>query len=225
MYPEDRVLVGVMPSPRDFELARAEHWYRVPREHAPKGIHAEYVAFYFTKAFGEDLRWAIHFYARRTGHELVRRYDLVPGEPDHPRADELYYKLQLGPIRQRKPPIVSLRWRRVTFIHTTWDRFVSASEINDLFSTDDVFVDRLYHTLKERGLYTQRQMMVRERGADYLVDLVIPCRKGDVLVTAGEQRPGRALALVRHLATDVENIQLAVRRRGGPLLIDVPLDA
>ena len=76
MYPEDRVLVGVMPSPRDFELARAEHWYRVPREHAPKGIHAEYVAFYFTKAFGEDLRWAIHFYARRTGHELLRRCDL-----------------------------------------------------------------------------------------------------------------------------------------------------
>ena len=171
------------------------------------------------------MRWAIHFYARRTGHELLRRCDLIPGEPAHPRADELYYKLQLGPIRQRKPPIVSLRWRRVTFIHTTWDRFVSASEINDLFSTDDVFVDRLYHTLKERGLYTQRQMMVRERGADYLVDLVIPCRKGDVLVAAGEQRPGKALALVRHLATDVENIQLAVQRRGGPLLIDVPLDA
>ena len=225
MYPEDRVLVGVMPNPRDFEVARAEHWYRVPKKRAPKGIHAEYVAFYFTKALGDTLRWAIHFYARRTGHELVRRRDLLPDEPDHPRADELYYKLQLGPIRQWVPPIVSLRWRRITFIHTTWDRFVNAREINDLFSTDDVFVDRLYHTLRERGLYTERQVMVRERGADYLVDLVIPCLDGDVIVATGQKRPSGALSLARHLATDVDNIQLAVRRRGGPLLVDVPLDA
>jgi len=225
MYPEDRVLVGVMPNPRDFEIARAEHWYRVPQKNAPKGIHAEYVAFYFTKAFGEDLRWAIHFYARRTGHELVFRRDLIPGEPDHERANQLYYKLQLGPIRQRKPPIVSLRWRRVVFIHTTWDRFASASEINDLFSTDDQFVDRLYHTLREQGVYTQLQVPLRESGADYLVDLVIPCQEGDVLVTAGDARPGDALALVRHLATDLENIRSAMRQRGGPLLLDVPLDA
>lgn len=225
MYPEDRVLVGIMPSPRDFELARAEHWYRVPKKNAPKGIHAEYVAFYFTKVFGEDLRWAIHFYARRTGHELVRRRDLVPEEPDHPRANELYYKLQLGLIRQRKPPILSLRWRRVTFIHTTWDRFVTAQEINDLFSTDDLFVDRLYHTLREQGIYSEPKKEIRERGVDYVADLVIPCREGEVVVAAGDDRPHHALALVRHLATDVENIQLAIRERGGPLLVDVPLDA
>ena len=84
MYPEDRVLVGVMPHPRDLEIAREQHWYRVPEKHAPTGIHAEYVAFYFTKAFGVDLRWAIHFYARRTGHELVRRINLLPDAPGGP---------------------------------------------------------------------------------------------------------------------------------------------
>ena len=46
-----------------------------------RAIHAEYVAFYFTKKFDETLRWAVHFYARRTGHELVRRRDLIPGDP------------------------------------------------------------------------------------------------------------------------------------------------
>ena len=114
----------------------------------PGGIHAEYSAFYFTGRYPDDLRWGIHCYARRTGHELVRRVDLFPDEPGHRRADEAYYKVQLGPIRERIPPIRSIQWRRITFIYTTWDRFVKAQEVNDLYSTDSAFVDRLYHAYK-----------------------------------------------------------------------------
>ena len=57
-------------------------------------------------------RW----YAPVRGHELVRRSDLFPDDPDHPRAGEAYYKLQLGPLMEMELPIFSLRWRRVTFI-------------------------------------------------------------------------------------------------------------
>ena len=91
-------------------------------EEGTAGAFFEYVAFYFTAAFAEH-KWAIHYYARRLGHELVTRRELLPDEPDHPHAGERYYKLQLGPLQRREPPIVSLRWRRITFIHTTWDRF------------------------------------------------------------------------------------------------------
>nr|MBN1229248.1 hypothetical protein [Anaerolineae bacterium] len=132
MFPEDRVLVAVMPYPRDLEIARDQHWYRVPVKYAPSGIHAEYIAFYFTKAFGEELRWAIHYYARRTGHELVRRVDLLPDEPNHPRAQDQYYKLQLGTLRGKNPPIVSNRYRRITFIQTSWECFNRATEMHDL---------------------------------------------------------------------------------------------
>ena len=31
---------------------------------------------------------------------MVRRRDLLPDEPDHPRADQAYYKLQLGPLER-----------------------------------------------------------------------------------------------------------------------------
>ena len=151
MYAEDRVLVAVMNRPRDFEIARDRHWYRVPQKTAPKGVFFEYVAFYFTAAFGEE-KWAVHYYARRLGHELVTRRDLLPDEANHPRADERYYKLQLGPLRRREPPIVSRRWRRITFIHTTWDRFQTAREIDDLFVEGEGFVDRLYHALREGDL-------------------------------------------------------------------------
>lgn len=223
MYPEDRVLVGVMPHPRDLDLAREQHWYRVPVKSAPKGIHAEYVAFYFTQAFGPDLRWAIHYYARRTGHELVRRVDLLPEEAEHPRANDLYYKLQLGPLREKQPPIVSLRWRRITFIQTTWDRFVAAREINDLFSSDNVFVDRIYHALKARGIQPERAVEIREGNGRYTVDLLIPCREGAVMLATGEERPAGVLPLTGDEQQALAHIKAAIEKRGGPLVTDLPL--
>ncbi len=221
MYPEDRVLVGVVPKPSDFEIARSQHWYRVPLTNAPKGIHAEYVAFYFTKAFGEELQWAIHFYARRTGHELARRIDLLPDEPDHPRAQERYYKLQLGPMHQKEPPIVSTRWRRITFIHTTWDRFVAAREMSDLFSKDDIFVDRIYHTLRERGIDPKRDVLIREGREEYTVDILIPCRDGAVMLSTGQECPPGALTLVGDERRDMTAIESEIARRGGPLMVDL----
>jgi len=218
MYPEDRVLVGVMPDPRDFDIAREQHWYRVPVKHAPKGIHAEYVAFYFTTKFPENLRWAIHFYARRTGHEMVRRIDLFPDQPNHPRAQERYYKLQLAPLKQKHPPIVSLRWRRITFIQTSWERFMVAREVNDLFRDDNILVEQLYHTLKGMRIYTERAVEVQEGEAKYTVDLLIPCKHGAVMLSANPSCPSKSLKLVADAPQNIEAIQKAIREHGGPLM-------
>jgi hypothetical protein len=107
-------------------------WYRIPVKHAPEPVpNIDYLAFYFTKAFGED-KWAIHYYAQVQGHELLTRRQLIPSEPDHKRANRWYYKLELGPLHHKLPPVVSDRWRRVTFILTTGDRFEAATEMRDL---------------------------------------------------------------------------------------------
>ena len=148
MYPEDRVLIVYMPTPADFSIVEREAWYRIPMSAAPKGLFAEYFAFYFGQAFGPQ-KWAVHAYARRLGHELMTRRDLFPAEVDHPRAAALYYKVQLGPVQYLERPIISLHWRRITFIHTTWDRFQSANELNDLFLEGDAYVDRAFAILKE----------------------------------------------------------------------------
>lgn len=223
MYPEDRVLVGVMPDPRDLDIAREGHWYRVPQKSAPTGIHAEYIAFYFTSKYDVDLRWAIHFFARRTGHELVRRIDLFPDQPDHPRANDRYYRLQLGDLVRKSPPIVSLRWRRITFIQTTWDRFVAATEVNDLFSSDSIFVDRAYHALRHRGIVVDRAVEVKEKQKTYLVDIVIPCRNGKVLVSSSDERPSAALVLAHDERSNLANIDAAMAQYGGPIMADAPL--
>ena len=154
MHPEDRVLVAVMNSRRDFERARSEGWYRIPVKHAPQSTpESDLVAFYFTKAFGEE-RWAIHWYAPVRGHELKRRQDLLPSEPDHPRANHANFVMQLGPLERLEPPIISLRWRRITFIETTWDRFQMAQEVNELYASG---ADGLFVTLKEMGLAPERE--------------------------------------------------------------------
>ncbi len=222
MYPEDRVLVGVMPDPRDLEIAREKQWYRIPARQLPDGIHAEYLAFYFTKRFPETLRWAIHFYARRTGHELVRRVELLPDEPKHPRANDLYYLIQLGPLRTKIPPIVSRRWRRITFINTTWDRFVTATEVNDLFRSDNTLVDRVYHALRRRGIHAERSVEVSEDNTKYLVEILIPCKDGAVMLAVDKKRPSAALDLIDDdgLLTRVES---AIQKRGCPLLVDINL--
>ncbi len=223
MHPEDRVLVAVMNRRQDLEIARDRGWYRVPYSGAPRGVYFEYVAFYFTAAFGEQ-KWAVHYYARRLGHELLTRGELLPDEPDHPRADEFYFKLQLGPLQNREPPILSRRWRRVSFIHTTWDRFEAAEEINDLFSEGDEFVDRLYHALRESDLSPEREYPVREGSTEYIARLAVPCRDGVVAIhlgSAGMCPPGTLLLLPEAVGADLEScldtIQEAVQRRGGIL--------
>ncbi|OGO04864.1 MAG: hypothetical protein A2Y73_08280 [Chloroflexi bacterium RBG_13_56_8] len=136
-YPlhEERVLVAVVPNPRDWELVRSQHWYRVPLARAPKRIGAEYLAFYHPKCF-EDLRWSIRYYAPIQRYRIVRRRDLLPQEADHPRADALYYKIEIGPLNALPHPILSHKLRRITFLLTTLPRLLSAREINDLWDQE-----------------------------------------------------------------------------------------
>lgn len=179
MYPEDRVLVAYLPTTKDFEILIQEGWYRIPQPYAPKGIHAEYYAFYFGRDFG-DRKWAIHYYAEQRGYELVRRSDLFPNQPNHPRAGDLYYKISLGPLQMLDHPIVSLRWRRITFMHTTWDRFVEAREINDLLIEGGTYVDRIFATLRDKGVRVERNYSVKEDEPDYVVPLAVFCRDGRI---------------------------------------------
>jgi hypothetical protein len=176
----------------------------------PKGLYAEYFAFYFGRRFGEE-KWAIHYYAAQQGYELLTRRDLLPDQPDHPRADDYYYKVQFGPLQKLSRPIISLRWRRITFIHTTWDRFQDAQEINDLFVEGGEYVDRLYATLKDRGIQSERNYQVKEAGAAYQVPLAIFCRDGRLDINEG-QLPQDETAV----SNLVDEISQAVQKRGGP---------
>ncbi|TFH38188.1 MAG: hypothetical protein E4G99_00180 [Anaerolineales bacterium] len=129
--PDDLVLVAVLRERRDLEIARVLGWYRIPLESAPKMIRVDWIAFYQTGAFGDE-RWSVRYLAPVMGHELVSRAELLGDELDHPRAEEPYYKVSLGPLIQLAHPIPARRWRRFTFLYTTGDRLLSARDLREL---------------------------------------------------------------------------------------------
>lgn len=186
MNPDDVVLVALVNTPRDLELATDERWYRIPAKHAPKFFSgAQYLAFYLPGSFGAR-KWSIDTYATVRGHELVRRVDLIPGEPNHARANELYYKLQLGETETREPPIVSKRGRRVLFLWTTWEKFTLASEWNDLYLRTPAH-EKLYQALKADQLEIERETFVREGRSRYRVDFLVYFPHGKIAVSLGDK--------------------------------------
>lgn len=126
------ILVAVMPNTKDFEIARLLGWYRIPMRMAPKIIDVDYLAFYQTGSFGFKHRWRIEYCAEVLGHELTTRGALLKDEADHPRANEEYYKIQIGPIEKLSPPIPAGEWKRITFLYTLGSLLNEARIINDL---------------------------------------------------------------------------------------------
>ena len=151
--PTALILVSLIPNPRDLEIARLLGWYRVPLRSAPKVINVDYLAFYQASAFGEEHRWRIETIAAVRGNELTTRAELLRDEPDHPRAREEYYKIQLGPLEVLPRPVLAGRWRRITFLYTTGEQLRRAHKINDLVVKSEER-DILWHSLRERALCT-----------------------------------------------------------------------
>jgi hypothetical protein len=145
------ILVALLPRPRDLEIARLLGWYRVPLRTAPKVINVDYLAFYQAAAFGEEHRWRIESFAAVRGNELTTRAELLRDEPDHPRAGEEYYKIQLGPLEMLPRPILAGRWRRITFLYTTGELLRGAQKLNDLVVKADGR-QVLWRSLRERAL-------------------------------------------------------------------------
>src|SRR6266498_2222219 len=149
LQPTSLVLVCLMPTPRDMEIARLLGWYRIPLRTAPKVVAVDYLAFYQPSTFGERGR-QIEFIAEVRGHELTTRGELLKDEADHPHAKEEYYKVQLGSLEKLSKPITADKWKRLTFLYTTGEYLLKAKTINDLVVDGD---ERqvLWKSLRERA--------------------------------------------------------------------------
>lgn len=149
IQPNSLVLVAVVNDPRDLEIARLLGWYRIPLRTAPKVVAVDALALYQTGAFG-DQRWRIQHIAPVRGHELVTRAELLRDQPDHPRAREEYYKIQLGPLETLPRPILAETWRRITFLYTTGEYLLRAETVHDLVVQSDER-KTLWQALRERA--------------------------------------------------------------------------
>lgn len=127
-----RVLVVVVTRPKDLVAAREQGWYRIPLARAPRALHAEYLAFYQTAAFGDE-RWAVRYLAAVRSVGLATRAALLPDEPGHPRAGQRYYRFALGPLQPLPAALPSRRLRRITFIPTTLGQLLRARDVAELW--------------------------------------------------------------------------------------------
>lgn len=153
LKPTDLILVCLLPSPRDLEIARLLGWYRIPLRTAPKVVAVDYLAFYQPSAFAER-GGQIEFIAPVRGHELTTRGELLKDEADHPRAREEYYKLQIGALEKLKEPVRSEKWKRLTFLYTTGEYLLKARSLNDLVVDGDER-QLLWRSLRERAENSQ----------------------------------------------------------------------
>ena len=149
---------------------------------------ADYLAFYQTKAFGDE-KWAVNYYAPTRRYRLLTRAELLPEEADHPRAAEPYYKVEIGPLQRLPRPIPSKRLRRITFISTTLERLLSAEEINDLWDRGSR-EERLWQAFKREGIEAECQYEVEEGAICQRVDFAVFCQEGQVAVIC-EGEPAR----------------------------------
>jgi hypothetical protein len=149
LSPSSLVLVCLLPTPRDLEIARLLGWYRIPLRTAPKVVAVDYLAFYQPSAFGER-GGRIEFVAEVRGHELTTRGELLKDEVNHPHANEEYFKIQIGGLEKLKEPVSSDKWKRITFLYTTGEYLLKAKTLNDLVVDGD---ERqvLWRSLRERA--------------------------------------------------------------------------
>ena len=149
LSPTSLILVCLLPSPRDLEIARLLGWYRIPLRTAPKVVAVDYLAFYQPSAFGER-GGQIEFVAEVRGHELTTSGELFKEEAEHPRANEEYFKIQIDGLERLKEPVIAEKWKRITFLYTTGEYLLKAKTINDLVVDGD---ERhvLWRSLRERA--------------------------------------------------------------------------
>jgi len=149
LQPTALILVCLLPTPRDLEIARLLGWYRIPFRTAPKVVAVDYLAFYQPSAFGER-GGQIEYVAQVRGHELTTRGELLKDEANHPRAKEEYYKIQIGGLERLKEPVLADKWKRITFLYTTGEYLLKAKTLNDLVVDGDER-QLLWQSLRERA--------------------------------------------------------------------------
>lgn len=173
------VLVGVLKSEKDLRILLEEKWYRIPVRFFPSRKFV-YIAFYQPAIFGKNGK-CIKYFARVAGKETGKRIELLPGEPNHPRANEDYVKVSFKSVEALVVPTKNVIPRRVSFGFTDLQTLKSAKDILQLYGvppTEQI----LEHRLNELGIKTVSQHTLSVAGKRYRLDIAVFCTNGNIAI-------------------------------------------
>lgn len=237
-----QVLVAVLKSRNDARILLEEKWYRIPVSFVPKKRFT-HVAFYQPQTgFGKSGK-CIRYYARVAKREVKTRIELLPREPEHPRAGEDYVKISFRNIERLAKPIRNVIPRRVSFGFTDLQTLRSAGDILALYGvppTEQV----LEHRLNKLGIKTCSQHTLSAGGTRYRLDVAVFCKNGQVAIECDNRKAHSSAVqkqkdkqkdatlkrlgwcvirlsesdIIEHLSRSATRIQMVVRSLGGQKL-------
>jgi len=173
---KQEVLVALLRDKKDFYILQTEGWYRIPVEHTPRRWPPAYIGFYQPKAFGADA-FRIRYFGKVTKIEQVQRCELFPTEFESAKSYQVYHRIEFERLERLPRAIPSRLARSVVFIPTTWNKFIHAEELNDLFD-ESPLEDLLWEQLKQRNIMAERQWPVFKNDLKYRLDFAFFCNNG-----------------------------------------------
>jgi very-short-patch-repair endonuclease len=178
----NELLVAILKRIESLDTLKKGCWYHIPVDKAPKRWPPKSLAFYQGGVFGREEAYKIRYYGEVSQIDVLPRKELFPDDQKNAgKAENLYYRLQLKILEERKPPIISLRPRRLSFFPTTWKKFILAGQINDLFDGSPL-EDHLWSELKGSNILAERQWWLPFRKHNYFLDFAIFCKNGKLAV-------------------------------------------
>jgi REase_MTES_1575 len=180
------VLVAMLPERKDWAILHEQLWYRIRKLSSTpdmiKNGFAEYIAFYHTAKFTSDLKFKVVKYAKIKRIITTSRRQLFPEEsPSHPKANQLYYKIEFDELLTLPQPIVSRRGHRITFVPTTKEKFFSGiTDFNRLFKGSFLEED-MELIMDEWGIEYEREYReFVDNKKFYDLDFAIFCKNGKI---------------------------------------------
>jgi hypothetical protein len=220
MKPEDSVLVGVINRKKDFKILREQGWYRIPVAQMAHGIHEDYIAFFFSRAFRSQ-NGSIRYFAERGGYEQLTRAEMLPDEAKNKNASKPYYKVNIGALQAKVPPILNESNHRISFIYTTGERFQNATKISQLFLGGDDLVNPIFDALEDEQYQPTRRWQLEQGYPLQSAQLRVLCESGEVLAST---HPDEGIPITDDVEGSLDRIKREVAARGGPLMISTPLE-
>ena len=188
-------LVSVVATDADLSRFRDEGWYRLPDRVLGRSLgrnvleEIEYLAIYQTGGITDGLPGSIELFGEVESVESLLRRDLLPGEADHPAANQIYHRIRLSTIHRLPQPITSRNARRVTFIRTTIERLLKATDLGDLIVGSPA-EEQLVRELRERDLEVDRKVYMQISDRMVEVDLGLFLEEGQLGLCYEEGREG-----------------------------------
>jgi very-short-patch-repair endonuclease len=172
------LLVAILKEVSDFGILKEQGWYRIPVGKAPRRWPPKWLAFYQPNAFGADA-FKIRYYGEVDDIQIVKRQELFPTEFESELSFRKYYRLYLKSLRELPAPISIHRFRRLVFISTTWEKFLMAEQINDLFDESPI-EDHLWNEFKRLKIDAERQWGMKACDRYYQLDFALFCNQGQI---------------------------------------------